>query len=88
MTTKKRYESMLFAEDLESERGLTCLACHAEVGRISWLGGALRDRRPDEPLRLVALAVDRRRVQGVIGTREYVRFSCDCGKTSVYHLCL
>ncbi|MCB9890686.1 MAG: hypothetical protein H6832_16950 [Planctomycetes bacterium] len=94
VSANKCYESMLFTEDLESERGLCCLACRAEVGKISWLGSTPGERRiarshdGDRDMRLVAVAVDRRRVQAVIGTREFVRFSCGCGKTSIYHLCL
>lgn len=87
MSEPKCYESLLLAEDLESERRLHCLACRADVGKIAWLGPS-PDRDDESYLRLVSVAVDRQRVQGVIGTRKFVRFSCDCGKTSIYHLCL
>lgn len=87
MSEEKSYESLLLAEDLESEQRLHCLSCRADVGKISWLG-PIPEGDDDPSVRLVSVAVDRQRVQGVIGTREYVRFSCDCGKTSIYHLCL
>lgn len=80
------YESMLLPEDLAAERPIHCLACQTEVGKVAFLGqteAELEDRH-----RLVSLSVNTDMVQGVVGSRTYVRFGCECGKTSIYYLLL
>ena len=85
---RETYESMLLAEDLARNRSIHCLHCHAEVGRIGFLGQRADDE-VEERQRIVSLAVDGQRAQGVVGSRSYVRFRCeDCSRTSIYYLLL
>lgn len=77
---------MLLAEDLAEERPIHCLACKREVGKIAFLGQAPDDDRDRH--KLVSLSVDTEVVQGVVGSRTYVRFGCECGNTSIYYLLL
>ncbi|MAE77717.1 MAG: hypothetical protein CMJ85_12715 [Planctomycetes bacterium] len=78
-------ESMLLPQDLVASRAIHCLACQKEVGKVAFLGD---DSNSDERYRLVSLSVNSEIVQGVVGSRAYVRFACDCGKASLYHLML
>ena len=39
-------------------------------------------------LRLVTLTVNAKLVQGVVGSKHFVRFECDCKAVSIYHLIL
>jgi len=87
------YESMLLREDLAEERPIHCLACQKEVGRISFLGQHSEPRAEvaqadGREYRLVSLSVNTDLVTGVVGSRTYIRFACECGKTSIYHLVL
>jgi hypothetical protein len=77
------YESMLLPEDLAQEAPLHCLACRRQVGKVTFLAKGKSVRQ-----KLVSLSVDPTLVQGVVGSRSCVRFSCECGKTSLYHLML